>query len=202
MATCAIHFIWTTYGTWLPGDDRGHWSPLYDLYGHLKIEGHRLNLPDAATRRTAQERLLEPPKILSSDEIEFLAPILGHAATTYSPAFTPESQSPTLSAEMRTGTLFEQPRVIAAAIEPTHVHLLTGPLKQDVAAFVGRLKGSTSSALLRRPENAGGTRTWTSGYWKVFFFDHRAVPTVQNYIEEHNQRRGLPAAPWDWVRPT
>lgn len=39
MATIGIHLVWTSYGTWLPGDDRGHWSPLFDFYGHLVERG-------------------------------------------------------------------------------------------------------------------------------------------------------------------
>lgn len=203
MSTRAIHFIWTTYGTWLPGDERGHWSALYDLYGHLRAKGHRLNLPDPVTQWVAQEKMLETPKVLTTAEIECLASILGNLASVYSPAFTPVKHSPTLSAAMQdTGVnagLYERPNILAAAIEPTHVHLLTGPLKQDVAAFAGRLKGASSSALLKRPENADRNRVWTTGYWKVFLFDDPAVICVKDYIEQHNERRGLPSAPYDWI---
>ena len=206
MSTCGIHFVWTTYGTWLPGDERGHWSPLYDLYGSLRAKGHRLNLPDHMTRRIAQERMLESPKVLSANEIERLANLLGSLATSYSPAFTPVNSSPILSDAMKNPSgigasfgPFEQPVVLAAAIEPTHIHLLTGPLKQDIAAFAGRLKGATSSALLKQSENCDRKRIWTSGYWKVFLFDEPAVICVKDYIERHNERRGMPSAPYDWI---
>ena len=174
MNTLAIHFIWTTYGTWLPGDERGHWSPLYDLYGKIQAAGNRLNLPDEWTREVARERMVESEKVLSADETTLLAPLIGRTAGF---------------------------RAHAAAIEPTHVHLLTGPLRENVARVAGRLKGSTSSALLKHSLNTGRRRIWTTGYWKVFLYDMDAVLCVKNYIEEHNERRGLPRAPWDWIHP-
>lgn len=39
------------------------------------------------------------------------------------------------------------------------------------------------------------------GFWKVFVFDVMAIPDIQNYIEDHNRRRGLPPAPYPWIRP-
>ena len=48
--THGIHLIWTTHGTWLPGDRRGHWSPLFNLYGNIRERGGKLNLPDTGER--------------------------------------------------------------------------------------------------------------------------------------------------------
>ena len=89
----------------------------------------------------------------------------------------------------------------ACAIESNHVHLLIGPVHEPIGRFAGRLKGTTSSALLKHPDNWGRQRTWTAGYWKVFLFDLDAMRAVANYIETHNTRRGLPASPFDWLQP-
>ena len=51
--TLAIHVVWTVYRTWLPGGERGHWSPLLDFYGRLVRAGHQLHIADGATRETA-----------------------------------------------------------------------------------------------------------------------------------------------------
>jgi REP element-mobilizing transposase RayT len=91
------------------------------------------------------------------------------------------------------------PRAVAAAIEANHVHLLVTALREPVHRFAGRLKGSSSSALLRRPENAGRSRIWTSGYWKVYLFDIEGVAAVAKYIDEHNARRGKVARPYPWL---
>ena len=175
---CAIHAIWTTYMTWPPGDARGHWSPLFDLYGRLIEQGHRLNTPDSVTRDRAMELAKEPPRILTDLDQSIVAKTVGDL----------------LDREVRA-------EVHAAAIERTHVHLLFGPMDENIERIVGKIKGRTSSEIVRRGSEPDRRRTWTAGYWKVFLFDSRAVPMVARYIEEHNERRGLPAAPYDWIQP-
>jgi hypothetical protein len=173
--TRGIHLIWTTYGTWLPGDDRGHWSSLFDLYGAIRERGGKLNTPDAVTRARAQAMMSEPPKRLDGDEVAVVAGELPlHLGT--SPAW-------------------------AAAIEPNHVHLLVGSVWEDLDRYVGRLKGRTSSEVGALPRNADRRRVWTSGFWKVFLFDELAVAAVKQYIDAHNPRRGLPAEPYPWITP-
>ena len=87
----------------------------------------------------------------------------------------------------------------AAAIEPTHVHLLTAVPREKFGAFVGRLKGTSSSAVLA--EFPGRTRTWAGGYWKVYLFDTIGIEAVMEYIDAHNERKRLPSKPYDWISP-
>jgi REP element-mobilizing transposase RayT len=185
MPTVGIHVIWTSYGTWLPGDDRGHWSPLFDFYGNLIELGGRLNRSDLATRTRALNLMKEAAKILSDEEVAVVAETLGSMVSR------PETTSvmPDLSV------------VYAAAIEKTHVHLLLAPVNEDIGTVVGRLKGKTSSNVLALPSNRGRTRTWTAKYWKVFLFDTDALAAVRDYIENHNVRRGLPPSPFPWISP-
>jgi hypothetical protein len=176
MATVGIHLVWTAYGTWLPGDDRGHWSPLHHFYGDVIARGGQLNRADLTTREYARERLTESPKILTRDERIAVATTLG--------------------------TLLggrDQPKAYAAAIEENHVHVLLGPVEEKIHVTAGRLKGCTSRDVLKLPANSERTRTWTAKYWKVFLFDDTAFFAVKRYIEEHNIRRGLPASPYDWL---
>ena len=175
--TCGIHLIWTTYGTWLPGDDRGHWSALFDLYGGILERGGKLNVPDSITRRRAVATMTEPPKRLDPKEIA------------------------TVAGELSRHVGGPRPPVWAAAIEPNHVHLLVGPVEEDLERFVGRLKGRTSSEVGALPGNAGRERVWTSGYWKVFLFDDAGVRAVKDYIDAHNVRHGLPPEPYEWITP-
>ncbi len=179
-ATRGIHVVWTTYGTWLPGDRRGHWSALLDLYGRLKPAGHQLNMPDTETHSRARSLMKDAPKVLTINDIQIVADILG----SYLAPGLPGAAS-----------------CHACAIEPAHVHLLFGPVGEPIGTFVGRLKGASSSAVLRRPGNHGRERIWTAGYWKVFLFEDEAVSAVAEYIEAHNTRRGLPAAPFPWITP-
>jgi hypothetical protein len=176
MATVGIHLVWTAYGTWLPGDDRGHWSPLYHFYGDVIQRGGQLNRSDLTTWEIARERLTEPAKILTKDERIVVASTLG-----------------TLLGGMN------QPKAYAAAIEETHIHLLLGPVEEKIHVTAGRLKGCSSRDVLAMSPNGGRKRTWTSKYWKVFLFDEIAFFAVKQYIEEHNLRRGLSASPHDWL---
>ncbi len=95
----------------------------------------------------------------------------------------------------------DRPICRACALEATHVHLLVGPVHQPIGKFVGRLKGTSSSAVVRPQANHGRKRVWTGGYWKVFLFDHGAACAVADYIEAHNTRRALPKAPYPWITP-
>ncbi len=185
MNTRGIHLIWTGYGTWLPGDPRGHWSPLFNLYGKLRERGHKLNVPDTVTHHRAKALMKEPRKVLSPCEIAVVARVIG---AQVAPG-VPGAKYPPM----------EGLRVHAATIEPTHVHLLIGPIGEDIAAVAGKLKSRTSSAVLAMPENAGRKRTWTAGYWKVFLFDDEALGAVRQYIAEHNARRRLAEDPYEWI---
>lgn len=185
MPTVGIHLIWTTYGTWLPGDDRGHWSPLFDLYDRLIERGGKLNRPDLLTHERALERMKESPKILNDDEIATMAETIGTLVNW------PD----------KTLANLDLPWIYAAAIEPTHVHLLLAPVQEAIGIVAGRFKGKTSSDILALPHNAGRERTWTAKYWKVFLFDTLALETVKVYVEDHNRRRGMPASPFPWICP-
>ena len=166
--------------TWPPGDARGHWSPLFDFYGHLIDRGHHLNVPHPVTVTRATELAKEPPKILTPDEQQIVADTIGEV----------------LRMHMKGAS------IVAGAIERTHVHLLLTGLNEPIDRVIGRLKGRSSSAVIRRGSQPDRTRTWTAGFWKVFLFEERSVPIVGQYIEAHNERRGVAAAPYEWITPS
>jgi len=172
--TKGIHAIWTTYGTWLPGDARGHWSALFDFYGHVLQHGQQLNSPDATTRTRATSSMHEPEKALNEDEIRLV--------------------KTTLEDYIAPGMPGETWRIHATAIERTHVHLLFGSLNDPIGEVVGRIKSRTSSALLKLPANQNRRRIWSTGYWKVFLFEDNAMTQVARYIDAHGGRRTSRAA--------
>ena len=67
--TRAIHVVRTTYMSGLPGDKRGHWSPLLDFYGRLIKRAHRLNIADDITRLAATNSARGPARHLTSRDI-------------------------------------------------------------------------------------------------------------------------------------
>lgn len=172
--TKGIHAIWTTYGTWLPGDARGHWSALLDFYGHVLQRGQQLNPPDTATQTRAKVLMREPERVLNEEEIRLI--------------------STTLDDYLAPGMPGETWRLHTTAIERTHVHLLFGPLSTPIGEVVGRIKSRTSSALLKLPTNQDRRRIWSTGYWKVFLFDDNAIAQVARYIDAHGGRRASRAA--------
>jgi hypothetical protein len=180
--TCGIHFIWTTYGTWLPGDRRGHWSPLFDVYGRIAERGGRLQFPDETTRLVSTTLLREPPFRLDDGDAAIVAGELAKLVHDGTPTC-------------------DQPIAIAATVEPTHVHLLLGPVGEDLRAFVGRLKGRSSSAVLASGRHGERRHVWTEKYWKVFLFDAVGMEAVTEYIQDHHRRAGRPLNPYSWCRP-
>jgi len=58
MPALAYHIVWTTYGTWLPGDFRG-W---------IKRNVMGIQAPDASLERQARERMVEDAVILTPDQ--------------------------------------------------------------------------------------------------------------------------------------
>jgi len=186
VSTLAIHFIWTTYLTWPPGDHRGHWSPLFDFYSNLIERGHKLNLPSSTTYKRSLAIAKEPPILLSECEMQAVANAIGELVAPVSPP-------------LAAGNFDYRPQAYAFAIEPNHVHLLTGAIQEDLSAFIGRVKGMSSSAVLKHAGNETRSRVWTSGYWKVFLFDREGVCAVKDYVEQHNLRRGLPRQTVDWI---
>jgi REP element-mobilizing transposase RayT len=173
----AIHWVWSTYGSWLPCDSRAHWSPLFDLYGRIRQRGGTLNLPDTLSTAVAQNNLQSAPVVLSGDDVTIVAHTIGKL--------------------VQRSANDGKPTVYAAAIETNHVHLLTSPPCEAFGAFIGRLKGTSSSAVVERfPERS---RTWAAGYWKVYLESDDAVAAVRAYIENHNTRKGLAPKPYDWI---
>ena len=57
--TLAIHYVRSAYGLWLPGDDRGHWSEVWDKQIGF-IEPHQLHVGDPIRKQMADERMKHP----------------------------------------------------------------------------------------------------------------------------------------------
>jgi len=66
--TLGYHYVKSTYGQWLPGDDRGSWSEAWDERIGF-IEPHMLHPGDPIRRRMAEERMKHDPVRLLSDMI-------------------------------------------------------------------------------------------------------------------------------------
>src|SRR5688572_29653617 len=101
------HLVKTTYGMWLPGDTRGHWSTAWDeQIGYY--EPHHLHASDSIRERMAIERMKYPPTRLSAQMIDAVASAVEECARD---------------------SVWQ---VAAATIESTHMHLLLTYSKRDI----------------------------------------------------------------------
>ncbi|HEV2294023.1 MAG TPA: hypothetical protein VGR35_09205 [Tepidisphaeraceae bacterium] len=67
--TIGYHFVKSTHGTWLPGDERGHWSEAWDEQIGF-IEPHMLHAGDPMRLRMARERIKHPEVRLTPKMIQ------------------------------------------------------------------------------------------------------------------------------------
>jgi len=155
-AALGFHITKTTYGTWLPGDARGSWlkdwSPKQG-YGVV----HRLSDADPRREAMAQRQMRHPPCRLSDAMIGIVVECLVDCVC--------KSQGGLL--------------IMAAAIEPTHVHLLlpnTGrpiPARPSGSPIKPRRRFTATRPTLVRcgPASHGASKltTWNigSGYFPI-----------------------------------
>jgi REP element-mobilizing transposase RayT len=172
--TIGYHIVWSGYGLWLPGDERGHWSEAWDeQLGY--IEPHTLHPGDPVRLRMAEERMAHPPLRLDEAMIAVVGEALGKCAAT------------------------SDWRVAAAAIESTHLHLLLTFTERDIDNTIKWLKDQTTKAIHRETPHVGPV--WCKGRWRQLLFDEVYWRKSRKYIERHNERRGLPPQPYTWIAP-
>ena len=186
--TRAIHVVWTTYMSWLPGDKRGHWSPLLDFYGRLIKRGHRLNIADDIMRLAAVNSARGTARHLTKRDILLAADTIADIIPG----------GPKVG--MVGGKSASQWTIYAAAIECEHLHLLLAANTENVSTLIGRIKGKSSRAINAANHRTGET-LWTAGFWRVFLFDWQAVRAARDYIVNHNVRRNIPNDPFPWITP-
>ncbi len=170
--TIGYHIVKTTYGSWLPGDARGHWSSAWDeQIGY--VEPHTLHEGDAVRERIAQSRMTEPRVVLSDEMIgavaEALAVCEGDSAWS----------------------------IVAASVEPTHMHVLMTESPMELDRTVKWVARRTTKAVHEGTDHRGPV--WTKGSWREFIFDVSHWRRIIKYIERHNVRCGLAPRPCAFI---
>ena len=170
--TIGYHLVKSAYGLWLPGDVRGHWSSAWDeQIGYY--EPHHLHVGDPARERMAKERMKHPPTRFTPIMIDAIASAVGDCATD------------------------SDWRVVAAAIESTHMHLLLTYSERDIDGTAKWIAQKTTKEVHKTTSFSGPV--WCEGKWREFIYDPDHWENTRQYIERHNLRRGLPVQPWDWI---
>jgi hypothetical protein len=172
--TLGYHYVKSGHGLWLPGDDRGSWSEAWDEQIGF-YEPHTLHEGDPIRFQMAQERMKHPPVRWTAEMIAALAGAIENCA----------AKSPW--------------RILAASIEATHLHLQITYSGLDIERTVKWMAQQMTKAVHHETSHAGPV--FCEGNWcsYVYLPEHWARTTT--YIERHNERRGLAAQPYSWIKP-
>ncbi|MGB7158182.1 MAG: transposase [Tepidisphaeraceae bacterium] len=171
-ATIGYHFVKSTHGTWLPGDQRGHWSEAWDEQIGF-IEPHMLHPGDPVRLRMARERMKHPEVRLTREMIRIVEQTIARCV----------DESPW--------------SIVAGAIERTHTHLLITYTTRDIDKSMKWLTQEMTKAVHRQTTHQGPV--WSEGKWLQFIFDDSHWRNTVAYIERHNVRRGLDPRPYSFL---
>jgi REP element-mobilizing transposase RayT len=158
----AFHITWTTYGTWLPGDERGHVSnvvkndggfdPKQNVYESACGDG------DSYLRERAQKLMKDAPVWLDAKQAYVVAESLVETVTN------------------------RGWHIVRAAIMRNHVHVLVTNCPEDGPGVRRILKGVSQAKL---SDVAGANRRWwTQGGSDRQKFDDAAMDAADEYIEK------------------
>jgi REP element-mobilizing transposase RayT len=157
----AVHVTWTTYGSWLPGDPRGHVSntrlPRGGFVRKQNIIGTPSSPADEFTHERARELQSHPTVFLTRDQAAVVARALVAAAAT----------------ETRNW------RIPRAAVMDNHVHVVVTDCPDDGPAVRRVLKGVTQAALSRH--NGSPRRWWTENGSNRYKHSHEEIETAISY---------------------
>ncbi len=153
---------WTTYGTWLPGDERGFVGVAPNEFGRMvehNQPGTPLAAPRPALRRSAEARMNSEPVVFHIDHAEALL------------------------SQFQETTTYRHWLLVAAGIMHTHLHALIGvPGDPDPDKILGDLKAYGSRRLNRTWTCPGDDTWWTTGGSKRKLSDAPSVEAAVNYI--------------------
>jgi len=164
--------IWTTYGTWLPGDQRGFVGPVRDAGGEQEIHnvpGTPYDADNPSLTRFAQRQLKHPPIRLIKD------------------------QAHELLLQFHETARLRKWQLLAAAIMGNHVHLVAGvPGDPDPSLLPRDFKSYGSRRLNHRWSKPECGRWWTESGSKRKLPNQQAVDSAISYV----QRQQNPLVIW------
>jgi len=172
--TLGYHLVKSTYGQWLPGDDRGHWSEAWDAQIGF-VEPHMLHPGDPVRLRMAEERMKHAPVWMSVDMIQAVADSVSECVVKSNGGLA----------------------VAAATIVSKHMHLLIPCGGRDIDRTAKWIADQTTKGVHRDTAHVGPV--WCKGKWRTFVFDQSHWENVRLYIERHNSKHGLPVRPYAFI---
>lgn len=191
----ATFLTWTTYGFWLPNDQRGSgsdavWAEHLKPFGRATKVTTRHSLADQRfdpeVRRHARSALKFPHVQLNGKQALSVA----HAISAY--------------CRKRRYAIY------AFAVLPDHLHLVLAAAADDPHRLAGELKRITTAKLRETNQHplAGFTdrrgrlpTPWAAGHWAVFLNRAEEVASRVAYVEQNPPKQGLPRQHWSFVTP-
>lgn len=137
----AMFFTWTTYGTWLPGDERGHVSNKLRSSGGFDEKQNQPGTPYAAGDDYTRERARSLQK--------------------WPTVWLSETQAIVVAKSLVALSQKREWMILRAAVMSNHVHVVMSKCPTDGAAVRRILKGVTQSDLNKSVGQP--RRWWTAG---------------------------------------
>jgi hypothetical protein len=159
----ALHITWTCYGTWLPGDGRGHVSNALLPGGGFRSKEHLPGTPfgarDEFTHHRARDLQKPETVYLTGEQAQVVAASLCRAAQN------------------------RGWRILRGAVMANHVHVLLTDCPNDGPSVRRILKGSSQADL---NDHAGQNRRWwTTGGSDRYKNDWPAIEAAVRYVANH-----------------
>ncbi len=162
----ALHITWTCYGTWLPGDARGHVSKVLLPEGGFQpkqnVPGTPVATGDTTTRERAQALQKGETVWLTADQAFGTATALVEAARS------------------------RGWRILRASVMANHVHVVVIDCPDDGPAVRRVLKGVSQAALSRAASQP--KRWWTQGGSDRYKHGAEAVEAAVLYVAEQERK--------------
>lgn len=159
---------WTTYGTWLPGDDRGFVSPVRansdERWKRHNEVGTAYSHSMPGLKKAAQSRLKCPPIYLNIEQAQI--------------AFD----------QFRETAVYRGWQLEAVAIMSNHTHVVVSLVADvDPDVLLRDFKSYTSRALNVRWEKPASGTWWTESGSKRKKSNHRAVENAIRYVSRQER---------------
>jgi len=161
---------WTTYGTWLPGDERGFVSGVRDRQGDRQIH----NLPGTEYERGRRGMALDAQRTQTSPAVRLT-----------------RDQAAAVSEQIRATATVRQWRIGAVAVMSNHVHVVVGVAGDPEPDTVLRDFKTFASRALNRLVG-GQQRWWTQSGSTRKLPDESSVVAAVRYV----QKQQRPLAIW------
>jgi REP element-mobilizing transposase RayT len=190
-----FHIICTTYGFWLPNDERGSGSdyvraPHLQKFGPATRVTHGRSVAyrpfDREIRKLARETLRFP-------HVEWN----GQQALAVAQGFKRELAA-------------HGGKMLACAVLRDHFHVVVPPPRYDIRRFAGRLKSAATRQLsleglhpLQSYKSSRGNAPspWARLPWVVFLFTNEDMRRGIRYVDDNPVKARLPRQKWSFVTP-